>query len=121
MGGLFTPQPSALPTNIRCLTSSKRVIGFVGCSMNTSDYRFFLHPGDFSLYRPGRKDTRLWLENPSDAECCRLASHNMYLSEWDDERMFGGKLRTAWAYLFELDVRALGAYIDQPYYWTIDR
>ena len=42
MGGLFTPQPSALPTNIHCLTSKKHVIGFVGCALNTSEYRFFL-------------------------------------------------------------------------------
>ena len=49
MGGLFTPLPSALPSNIHCLTSKKHVIGFVGCSLNTSEYRFFLIPKDFSI------------------------------------------------------------------------
>ncbi len=36
MGGLFTPQPSALPTNITCQTADLQVIGFVGVSLNTS-------------------------------------------------------------------------------------
>ena len=42
MGGLFTPQPSAPLTNIRCLTSSKHVIGFVGCSLNTGRMKDYL-------------------------------------------------------------------------------
>lgn len=30
MGGLFTPQPSRLPSNIRCMNADRGVIGFVG-------------------------------------------------------------------------------------------
>ena len=59
MGGLFTPLPSALPTNIHCLTSNKHVIGFVGCALNTSEYRFFLIPKDYSIDHPNKKDARL--------------------------------------------------------------
>jgi hypothetical protein len=33
MGGLFTPQPSELPTNITCSNHSRKVIGYVGCNM----------------------------------------------------------------------------------------
>ena len=51
MGGLFTPLPSALPSNIRCLTSKKHVIGYVGCSLNTSKYRFFLNRKDYYIKR----------------------------------------------------------------------
>lgn len=33
MGGLFTPQPSELPTNITCSNPDIKVIGYVGCNM----------------------------------------------------------------------------------------
>ena len=36
MGGLFTPQPSALPTNIECQTADLQAIGYVGVSLNTT-------------------------------------------------------------------------------------
>ena len=117
MGGLFTPLPSALPTNIRCLTSSKHVIGFVGCALNTSDYRFFLDADDFSVYYPHREDARLWVEEPSNALCLRLLNEGMFLCVWKDERMSGGKLETAWAYENQLDVRFKGAYIEKPVFW----
>ncbi len=121
MGGLFTPQPSALPTNIRCLTSGKRVIGFVGCSLNTSDYRFFLHAADFSIYRPQRKDARRWFDDTSMADCLQLVNEGLFLCEWNDDRMMpGGKLQTAWAYQYQLDVRYKGAYIEEPDFWSLD-
>ena len=120
MGGLFTPQPSAPLTNIRCLTSSKHVIGFVGCSLNTNVYRFFLDADDFSIYYPRQEDTRLWVENPSDMYCCRLVEvEGMFLCVWQDERLSGGKLKTAWAHEEQLDVRYKGAYIEEPYFWSL--
>ncbi|MBO4754591.1 MAG: DUF4249 family protein [Bacteroidales bacterium] len=36
MGGLFTPQPSALPTNIECKTANLQAIGYIGVSLNTT-------------------------------------------------------------------------------------
>ena len=118
MGGLFTPQPSALPTNIHCLTSRKHVIGFVGCSLNTSDYRFYLNAEDFSVRYPQRKDARLWVENTTDIDCLMLVEKGMYLCVWDDKRMTEGRLITAWAYGWQLDVRYKGAYIEKPDFWT---
>ena len=43
----------------------------------------------------------------------------MYLCEWIDERedYAGGKLRTAWAYEYQLDVRYKGAYLEKPDFW----
>lgn len=126
MGGLFSPQPSSLPTNIRCLTSGKHAIGFVGCSLNTSDYRFFLNSSDFKVTNPRGADL-LWLEleGLSDTEYkkflekCRQLAYTMYLCEWIDERedYAGGKLRTAWAYEYQLDVRYKGAYLEKPDFW----
>ena len=119
MGGLFTPQPSAPLTNIRCLTSSKHVIGFVGCSLNTNEYRFFLDADDFSIYYPRKEDTRLWVEDPNEMYCRRLVEEEgMFLCVWQDERLSGGKLITAWAYEEQLDVRYKGAYIEEPDFWS---
>ena len=119
MGGLFTPLPSALPSNIHCLTSDKRVIGFVGCSLNTSDYRFFLVPRDFSIYHPIKKDARIWLNDCDERACYRMvAEQGMFLCEWKDEREMEGVLQTAWAHDFQLDVRLRGAYIEEPDFWS---
>lgn len=118
MGGLFTPLPSALPTNIRCLTSDKRVIGFVGCSQNTTDYRFFLNAADISVYRPPRADTRVWLDDCNEKDCYRMVERGFFLCDWQDERgMPDGTLRTAWAHAYQLDVRYQGAYIEKPDFW----
>jgi hypothetical protein len=117
MGGLFTPLPSALPTNIHCLTSRKHVIGFVGCSLNTSEYRFFLNAEDFFIDYPHWEDTRQWFDDPGDVLCLRLLNEGLFLCVWKDERMSGGKLQTAWAYEYQLDVRLKGAYIERPDYW----
>ena len=122
MGGLFTPQPSALPTNIHCLTSKKHVIGFVGCALNTSEYRFFLEPQNYSIYRPAEKDMRRWVENPSPDDCIELVKNGLHLCEWDDTYMSPeGKpiLQTAWAYEYQLDVRYRGAYIEEPDFWHL--
>lgn len=130
MGGLFSPQPSSLPTNIHCLTSDKHVIGFVGCSLNTSDYRFFLNTADFTIHNP-QGDERLWLEfeglpdvkvdeYKAFLEKCRQLAYTMYLCEWINETdAAGGKLRTAWAYEYQLDVRYKGAYLEEPDFWSL--
>lgn len=123
MGGLFTPLPSALPTNLRCLTSHKHVIGYVGCSMNTTEYRFFLNADDFSIQRPSYSDNRVWLEDPTPEECIQMVIRGMFLCEWLDPEMNpDGKLRAAWAYLSQLDVRARynGAYTVEPDFWSLD-
>jgi hypothetical protein len=118
MGGLFTPQPSALPTNIHCLTSKKNVIGYVGCALNTAEYRFFFTPQDFSILRPQHRDMRKWVEDPSNETCRKLVEDGMYLCEWEDPiKSSDGKLHTAWAYDYQLDVRCQGAYIEKPDFW----
>ena len=122
MGGLFTPLPSALPTNIHCLTSKKHVIGFVGCAMNTSEYRFFLKAVDYAVGRPPQKDERRWLDDCNAMDCYRMAvREGMFLCEWKDERYKpDGKLQTAWAYDYQLDVRLWGASDEEPEFWEIE-
>ena len=117
MGGLFTPLPSALPTNIHCLTSNKHVIGYIGCSLNTSEYRFFLDADDFSIQYPRAKDDLIWAEDPSDALCRRYVNEGLFLVVWQDGRRAGDSLYTAWATIEQLDVRCQGAYIEKPDFW----
>ena len=126
MGGLFTPLPSSLPTNIRCLTLNSRAIGYVGCSMNTSEYRFFLDPADFSIYHE-RRDTRLWLVYDGSGgddydvfigKCLSLINQGMALCLWDKD-ILSGRIETAWAYLYQLDVRQRGASIVEPDFWSL--
>ena len=121
MGGLFTPLPSALPTNIHCLTSKKHVIGFVGCALNTSKYRFFLSPVDYSIDRPIEKDNRLWYEDPPASLCCALVDRGLFLCEWNTTMSTTGTpiVHSAWAYAFQLDVRLNGAYSEEPDFWSL--
>ena len=119
MGGLFTPQPSALPTNIHCLTSDKHVIGYVGCSLNVSDYRFFIDAVDYKIDHPIGEDKRTWVDDCDESICCKMVAREMYLCEWQDDRMIpGGTLRTAWATALMLDVRLRGAYEKKPDFWV---
>lgn len=123
MGGLFTPLPSALPTNIHCLTSGKHVIGFVGCSLNTSQYRFFLNGQEYAIRRPSGADTRTWLDNPTMDECCTMVERGLYLCEWIVPEMSAdGKLHAVWAFLHQLDVRYgyEGAYVEEPDFWKLN-
>ena len=116
MGGLFTPQPSALPTNIHCLTANRHVIGFVGCSMNTSEYRFFLDASDYAIRLPVHDDTREWLTNPQSWLCRQMVENGMFLCVWEISGT-DGSLQTAWATEKQLDVRYKGAYIEKPDFW----
>ena len=123
MGGLFTPLPSALPTNVHCLTSGKHVIGFVGCSLNTSKYRFFLNGSEFDIRRPSGGDTRVWLDNPTMEDCCKMVEKGMYLCEWLlPEMSDDGRLHAVWAFIHQLDVRYgyEGAYIEEPDFWSLN-
>ena len=46
MGGLFTPQPSELPTNITCSNPSRKAIGYVGCNMAVAQRQLFIDEED---------------------------------------------------------------------------
>ena len=43
MGGLFTPQPSELPTNITCSNPSRKAIGYVGCNMAVAQRQLYIN------------------------------------------------------------------------------
>ena len=119
MGGLFTPQPSALPSNIHCKTAKKRAIGYIGCSLNTSDYRLFLVDKDFYIERPLKKSDLVVADEPTPSDCKKLIDSGLYLVDWNDERYMGGILQTTWAYRYQLDVTIYGCYTEKPDYWDL--
>ncbi len=54
MGGLFTPQPTELPTNITCTNADKRAIGYVGVNMNVCSDELYVSTKDV-VYEPDYK------------------------------------------------------------------
>ena len=46
------PQPSELPSNIRCESSDKQAIGYVGVSLNVAEYRIFISTDDIQYRLP---------------------------------------------------------------------
>lgn len=116
MGGLFTPQPSALPSNIRCLTSSKRAIGYIGCSQNYATKRVYVEGTKISriLPKPGES---IKLDKCSESDCANMVYNDWVLYEWVDTRLAPtGKLTTIWGLPEDFDVRLHGATIDKPDY-----
>ena len=62
MGGLFTPQPSEIKSNIRCVSDpSRKVIGNIAVAKNRTEYSLYIKPGDI-------------IRDP-DIEPCKLFSH----------------------------------------------
>ena len=115
MGGLFTPQPSALPTNIRCLTSSKRAIGYVGCSQNVSMRRLYIDGTKISRILPGPASF-IKFDDCSEIDCLYMVERGYVLYGWDDGRMIQQPLSTFWGYPEDFDVRLHGATEYKPYY-----
>lgn len=115
MGGLFTPLPSSLPTNIRCTSSSKHVIGYVGCSINTTEARFFLDPKDYSIKHIMRNRIKEII-NPTAPLCHNMLARGWVLYGWSKDD-FSGTVSSLWASQIDLDVRLQGAYTEMPYFW----
>ena len=49
-----------------------------------------------------------------------MVSHGMFLCFWQDVRMMGGSLTTAWATGHQLDIRLSGAYVEEPDFWKME-
>lgn len=114
MGGLFTPQPSILPSNIRCTTSKHRAIGYVGCSMGYSRQRLFISPEDVSsLYS---SDCISFFSDQADFPGDdTLYGTGYVLLSYIDDPMMG--IVTGWTSRKCLDVSITGASKDKPSFW----
>lgn len=115
MGGLFTPQPSALPSNIQCLTSSKRAIGYIGCSMNVVTKRLYIDGTKISRVLP-EPGPSVKLSDCTEDDCVSMQESGMILYDWNDGRMIKRPLVTYWASPADFDVRLQGAMDYKPDY-----
>ena len=112
MGGLFTPQPSELPTNIVCSDPDKQVIGYVGVNMNVATQRLYISNKDIQY------DNQL---------NCRLLEGEEVLKYTDDELYAMGFRLVSWSGFGRefcywapkecTDVRELGATLEKPSFW----
>ena len=116
MGGLFTPQPSAIPTNIRCLTSSKKVVGYVGCSQNVVSKRMYIDGTKISRVLP--ESPILLFYNLTFEECIGMIYSGWLLSSYivTPDGMGGANEETHWVRAKDLDVRKRGASTVKPDY-----
>lgn len=111
MGGLFTPQPSQLPTNITCNNPDKQTIGYVGVSMNVTQYRIFISNNDIQYENPNDCNP-LEVLFTREHSYFELYSMGFCIAYWDDRaRIY------RWADRRCSDVRYLGATLDKPSFW----
>lgn len=76
MGGLFSPQASTLPTNIRCTNGSKLAIGYIGISNQVIYKEFYIKGDSVSTKKPKAPYINI-TSNPSANLCETLWSeHN---------------------------------------------
>lgn len=111
MGGLFTPQPSQLPSNITCNDPSAKVIGFVGVSGNVHRQQYYINTTQVDcLYQEGRE------------YLCEL--HGMDEFRTDDYNAIydmGYRVVSTnpmkWAAASCVDVRSMKASLERPAWW----
>ena len=111
MGGIFTPMPGRLPTNIRCTTSSRKALGFVGVSLNVAHRRLYIEGREVDYERDYPCDEDILLSK-SMAECLTFWERGYQNYLW-----LGGGFGK-WMPNMCLDVRARGASLVRPDFWA---
>lgn len=111
MGGIFTPMPSELPTNIRCTTSSKKALGFVGVAQNITHKRIYIEGKDM-IYKRSYQCMEAMRESESGEDCDNLFKAGYQIFYWKG----GGEGK--WIPNVCLDVRARGASLVRPDFWA---
>ena len=114
MGGLFTPQPSALPTNIHCQTADVQAIGYVGVSLNTTSAHLYVNSNDVG--HVNRRYVQI-----ADAE---FVAENTWYVLWQlgwrvYEYILGATPPVTWAERWCVDCTSpyWGATLERPSFW----
>lgn len=111
MGGLFTPQPSELPTNVTCSDPKRKVIGYVGCNMGVAYYQLYIPEDKVHYLEDFRCDAG---EEPSGKNEDKYAAGFQIGSL---ERA-GNEVIIEWARVKCVDVKSLGANpLGRPEWW----
>lgn len=110
MGGLFTPQPSELPTNIHCTDGGAKAIGYIGVSLNTQFTRLYIESSDvgYRLVNFPAQPTEDQLELTS-AELYKL---EFRVAEYD---FLSGQI--TWVQRWGVDCTVWGATLIAPDFW----
>lgn len=114
MGGLFTPQPSALPTNIHCMTSSKRALGYVGCALNVQHYRLFIYPDKISV---NHKYTCTTVNNSDEHYPGDQTMYDRGYLIADYYELPGAPIEIGWSKPTCVDITYKGCTKDKPSFW----
>lgn len=115
MGGLFTPQPSVLPSNIHCTTSSKRAIGYVGCSAGYARKRIFISPKDVNCHPD------IYCQAYYSDEDDFPGNENLYQSGWKLIQYIEPPVITGWAPFTCVDVSNIADLKVRPDYWPTEK
>ena len=118
MGGLFTPLPSELPTNIHCENGNRRVIGFVGVSGPPSRTTLSIRNSEIYFHNT---------HSPRDLEASEVEGWTypqLYQAGYRIhyyEKRIGGKSVT-WTYRWCVDCTdpMWGASLERPAIWPND-
>jgi len=114
IGGIFSPQPSEIAGNIRCITNPKeKVLGYISAA-TVSKRRNFAYGKDIGVYvEPGNCLTEaVGPDNPIPIE-------DLYLGGFDVVSYFEDTNESFWAQKSCVDCRLYGTKI-KPVFWPTD-
>lgn len=114
IGGIFSPQPSEIAGNIRCITNpNEKVLGYISAA-TVSKKRSFSYGKDIGVYvEPGNCLTEaVGPENPIPIE-------DLYLGGFDVVSFFEDTNESFWAQKSCVDCRLYGTKI-KPLFWPTD-
>lgn len=114
MGGLFTPMPSELPSNIHCTTSNKRAIGFVGVRGWVAEYVYYVSRYDVE-YNETRRSGFLREGIASQYTPAKLYASGYQICSYMCDPM--GHVTVEWGRPWISDVREWGASLERPDNW----
>lgn len=114
MGGLFTPQPSSLPSNIMCQTSERHAIGYVGVNLNTSTSTLFIEGNEV-----GHQSTHLVIPL-SEQEARRYTWAELYSMDYRVYQYFPDFNSATWVNRWCVDCTdsTWGASLTRPSFWV---
>lgn len=113
MGGLFTPQPSELPSNIRCIDGKSKAIGYIGVTLNAVQQRLFITCSDVG-YRLMRIPHVLTDEEVQDQGPDANSLYGKGFRVLQYEPMTG---KAQWIERWGIDATAWGASFQKPDFW----
>ena len=108
MGGLFTPQPTELPTNITCSEKERKVIGYVGCNMGVACAQLYIPTEEVNYVESTNCDSG---EGPEGKMIDKYAAGYQIAEFFEPSDYIWAKSRC-------VDVRSLGADPNgRPSWW----